>query len=625
MKKKNLYINIVVPLKAVLKEAALQPIFDELVLDMHKLVILGYQFIRLYLLDKFNNRKPFPTIDFKFILYVLKTIAVTDTTVGRPPKAELKEVRNDISSFYNNEFSKLFKEKISRKYKTYILDLIAKEMLKCIETNISTQYINHLFKYINCKFKNAESASIKLCNDKNIRKSKFKELNEDVRNLKNDLINDNIVKSKQDYHIWIGLNKKFLYPKNINKSVAYDLKIRPLEYLWHSFYVNSEIERLGGRPYQVIPQRNTNVPKSIALNTAAISEYLGMCYKGLFNFKKTELLINSKKHQNHVWSKVLKVEKNSIFRHKDYVFYNQITTDGFSCSLLFILKKFKNKTFGQIIPKNLADHGIIQKIDSLTKQECQTYLTGNYKIVALDPGVIRPISIIDEIDKFYKYSARRWRFDTYTKRSLDILKREKRNCSILEKEAILSQFKSRTFNIPDFKNFILNKQSVNRNVESFYNNVLYKKLKFRRFVKKKQSEELLLKEVKRRFLTEEDLVGNKQLLIFYGDYSRTRQMRGTVPAPSTNFKKLLSREFIILEVNEFNTSKLYNKGFQELESVVIKKKKHKKRLHEVLTLKNKSFKTVFVNRDNNACKNILLIGKQYLVNQTRPAEFCRKT
>jgi hypothetical protein len=31
-----------------------------------------------------------------------------------------------------------------------------------------------------------------------------------------------------------------------------------------------------------------------------------------------------------------------------------------------------------------------------------------------------------------------------------------------------------------------------------------------------------------------------------------------------------------------------------------------------------------MNRDTNACKNILLLGKNYLESQTRPEEFTRK-
>ena len=76
----QVYRMIKCPLKSVLKEYnKLQPIINDVVKDINKFVVLGYQFIRLYLLDKFNNKKEFPTINKNFILDVLKTIASSDT------------------------------------------------------------------------------------------------------------------------------------------------------------------------------------------------------------------------------------------------------------------------------------------------------------------------------------------------------------------------------------------------------------------------------------------------------------------------------------------------------------------------------------------------------------------
>jgi len=74
-------------------------------------------------------------------------------------------------------------------------------------------------------------------------------------------------------------------------------------------------------------------------------------------------------------------------------------------------------------------------------------------------------------------------------------------------------------------------------------------------------------------------------------------------------------------VNEYNTSKLYNKTFTELENVSIRRNKHKKHLHEILTLKGNPENRIFVNRDVNACKNILYLVKYYLQYQGRPKEF----
>ena len=65
-------------------------------------------------------------------------------------------------------------------------------------------------------------------------------------------------------------------------------------------------------------------------------------------------------------------------------------------------------------------------------------------------------------------------------------------------------------------------------------------------------------------------------------------MKRTILTPNIGFKKLLLKRFEILEVNEYNTSKLYNKTFKELENVSVRKNKHKKHLHEILTPKEET-------------------------------------
>ena len=51
----NVFRIIKCPLKAVLKDYdKLQPIIESAVEDINQFVIIGYQFIRLYLLDKYN-------------------------------------------------------------------------------------------------------------------------------------------------------------------------------------------------------------------------------------------------------------------------------------------------------------------------------------------------------------------------------------------------------------------------------------------------------------------------------------------------------------------------------------------------------------------------------------------
>ena len=626
---KQVYRMIKCPLKSVLKEYdKLQSIINDVVKDINKFVVLGYQFIRLYLLDKFNNKKEFPTINKNFILDVLKTIASSDTNRGKSNKENKiknKSVKDDLKLFYTNTFSSLVNEKLSYTNKTHILEQTAKEMLTCLKTNISTHFIKHLFRYINCLFKDPKSKLIKLEKDKLKRKEMYNELNEEIRHLKSDLINNNIVDSKVEYHKWIIDNKKFLYPEKITKSVAYDVKIHPEKYLTYSFYINSKIEELEKKSFQVIPQRNNIVPKNIVLNTSGIADYIGTKYPELFDYPKSDIVLHCKQYQKHVWSKILKLEKRSIFNHKDYVFYNQITTDGFSCSLLFILKKYKDKEYGDKLPKYVEDEEIVKNINTLSKDECSKYLTDKYKLVSVDPGKLRIISMIDENGNFYKYTACRRRFETYTKRCNEIINAEKIKHKIIEKETELSKFNSKTLKIEDYKKFIINKNKLNNDVKNFYNNILFRKLNFRRFIRTKQSEEVLLNEIENKFLSEEDKTNNKKLLILFGNWSRDTAMKGTIPTPNIGFKKLLLKRFQIFEINEYNTSKIYNKTFRELENVIVRKNKHKKHLHEILTPKEEIERRIFVNRDKNACKNILFLGKCYLENQIRPKEFCPKS
>ena len=442
--------------------------------------------------------------------------------------------------------------------------------------------------------------------------------------MKSDIINDKIENSKEEYHKWIKDNKMFLHPKKITNSIAYDVKANPDKYITYSFYINKKIEEFGKKPYQVIPQRNNNIPKHIVLNTPAIVDIIDDKKQEFFQYKKSELVLHAKKHQSHIWNKILKLEKKNIFNHNDnYIFYNQIITDGFSCSILFILKKYKDKVFGDKLPDNITEIEFIT-LEDLSKDKCNDYLTNNYKLVSLDPGKIRPLTMIDENNKFFKYTACRRRFETYTKQSNIIINNEKNKHNIISKETALSNFKSKTLNEEDFKKFIINKTKVNNEVSKFYQNKLFRKLAFRRFVRTKQSESKLLNEIENTYLTKDEIKSGKKLVILHGDYSRTTQMKGTISTPNIGLKKVLLRKFEIIDVNEYNTSKLYNKTLKEMKNVKVKRNKHSKYLHEILTPKEETKCRIFVNRDVNACKNILFLGKCYLSNQTRPEEFKRK-
>jgi hypothetical protein len=635
-KKKNQFLDILeqpykvikVPLKSVLKNYdKIQPIIENTIKEINQLVILSYQFLKLYLLDKFNNNLDFPNINKQFLLDIFKVIGYNETSRGKSTnidKIKNKSIKDDLKNFYQNVFNKLVTIRPNISNKSHILEQTAKEMLTCINNNISLNFIKYLGKYINELFKNPLLNDIKeKYKDKKIRKEKYKELNLEIQQLKNDLLNNKIEKSNTKYHQWIKYNKFLLFPKKIEQSIVYDIKVNPEKYIKYSFYVNQKIEELNTRNYNVIPQRNNIIPKHITLNTSAIVDIINDKKKEIFLFGKSEMILNCKKYQKHTWKSLLKLEKKSIFKlNSNYVFYNEIKTDGFDCILLFINKKFKDKEFGDKLP-DIDNEIIFDKLEDFEKGKCKKYLEGNYKFIGVDPGKIRPFSMIDEEGTFFKYSAMRRRFENYSKRSNYIIQKEKENNNIIEKETELSKFNSRTLNIEKYKDFIKNKNKLNNETKEFYNRILLRKLSFRIFAKTKQSEDKLLNEIENKYLTKEEIKNKRKIVLFYGDYSRSTAMKGCISTPNLGLKRLLSKRFEIFDINEYKTSKLYNKNYKELINVKIRKGKHQRLLHEVLTLIEDTEKRIYVNRDVNACKNILSIGLYYLKYRERPKEFIR--
>ena len=653
---KNLYQVVKLPLDSILKNAEiLKPIIDDAVLVIQMIVVLGWQFLKSYLIDKDVHALPFPTINEALFLNIMKTVAYPGRNVENMV-TESVDTKDDLRNFYNSTFSELTSIHPSYYIKGYILSQHAAQMMTCLETNISTHFIDYLFKYVNCKWKKPQEAIIHKIKDKAERKKAYQLLNADIQHLKSDLIEDRIKNSDPRYHEWIRTEREFLFPKNIEISVAYDLKCRPIEYLKYAIYINQQIEKLGYRPYQVIPQRTSMVPRNIILDTCGMVQIIDKdVAPKLFGKRKTDLNKNSRTNHNLVWGNVLDIKLSNPTdpltkeNYDDYVFHNQIQTDGISCSLLYILKKHEDKTYGKhydtktekkkkadkkkrsdalkkgIILEEEAEEREFQRLRDFNAEQCAKYTKENYKILVLDPGKIHPICMLDENDRRFQYSARQRRVETYTKRSKEILEREKKICGINEKEQILSYVSRRTLNPNGISAYIRVKNGVMMETKEFYEHPTLRKMAFRRYVWTKKSEHSLLKRIESRYLSPQEIRDGRKVVIFHGDYSRTSQMRGCIPTPNIGIKRLLKSKFEIVDVDEFRTSKLYCKTEGILKHHQIRRKHHLHSLHEVLTPKEETDCRIFVNRDINACMNMFKIVRQHFLNQTRPIRYVRGT
>ena len=110
----------------------------------------------------------------------------------------------------------------------------------------------------------------------------YKELNEEIRNLKSDF-HKKIFDSKEEYHNWINTNKK-LYPDKITKSIAYDVRKSRNLFNTFIFILFLKLKDLIKKTFEIIPQRNNIVPKNIKLNTSRIADYICNKYSKLFDY-----------------------------------------------------------------------------------------------------------------------------------------------------------------------------------------------------------------------------------------------------------------------------------------------------------------------------------------------------
>jgi hypothetical protein len=178
--------------KNILKDNSILPIIDDLVNRTNKIVIHSYQFLKLFLIHLYDNNQNFPVIDKEYLCDIFKVLTVRKCGTGGYTDKNMPLQLRILTYFYNNVYSKtisnneiIYYDKLS-----YILPYEAIDMMTNIENNIQEHFLQHLFKYVHLVFdiKN-KSNQITINNkDKVIRKELHKELYDEIKKVKDDLI-----------------------------------------------------------------------------------------------------------------------------------------------------------------------------------------------------------------------------------------------------------------------------------------------------------------------------------------------------------------------------------------------------------------------------------------------------
>jgi len=351
------------------------PIIENTVLRTNKIIIYGYQFLRAFIIEKYNDNIK---IDRQFMYNILKTISNNNKI-----KFDNNDKYKDIFEFYNNTFINHIDYKFDNSNLSFILQYASIEMNTCFQNNIMNHFKDYLNRYINILFLDSYKDDISEIKDKNIRNEKYRTIKNDLRLMKLDLYSNSKTEKYEGIHKdWLNENRNNLVPILLNDNINYHLKSSAYDIINYSIYINKEIEKLNRRPYQIVPQRNNNVPKFITFDHAGIVDIFGyeiIKYMNkdnlkdiinihniknkkkheiksnkskeenkevkelkelkiiyINNIRKDEIMLNPKFYQKSVFETLLNFNKKVFKREKKNVFNYQFKTDGVSIILDFV-------------------------------------------------------------------------------------------------------------------------------------------------------------------------------------------------------------------------------------------------------------------------------------------------
>jgi hypothetical protein len=586
---KSAYKTFKIPLKTILlNRETIQPDINHLVFEMNDLVIHTYQFIRLYVLHQYNKNLPLPDLDETFIIYCIKTLGTRD---NRGKKGKDTELLERLDVFYKTEYQPLLNHvKTNLKNTTFLLPYLATQIHTSLSNNTQERFIQHFLRFIN-------KTTTEITEDKAILFQFKKNLME-------------LKETDEKFNEWKTTHLPNILPKNIKKSIHYDVKVKPFDYLKGMLYMNSVLEKQENKLFQPLPLRNNIIPKHIILDTASIINlFCPEKDKHGNKFKKGELLRNVKDNQNEVWCNFFDL-KNKIFKNKHYQFHNQIQTDGISCCLLFIRKDLKDKKWGSRVP--ILQDQEFHTIEDLSKEQLDTLKDRN--IVGCDPGKRSLVYMMDKNGNKLQYTAPQRKRESKAKTNQRILLQEKKKHNIIQKETELSFQNSKSVDYEKFKIYLVEKDKLNKETIEFYKRETWRKMKFRQYSYGKKSIDTFLNKIKETF--------GENILIGYGNWSRSTQMKHFMPTMNKGLRKLIHKKYDTITINECNTSKKCSGCHKDLEYY---KDKEGKKVFRLLVCSNcvscENKKIVFRTRDANSSINIMKLTSCWIEKQERPLCF----
>jgi len=616
----DFFKGIKISLKSVLKHPDVNlPKITNAVIKCNKIVIQTLMFMKLFLLDHYEKHNKLPIINDEFINSCMK-ILCNEKSSGRPPKQEIKEVKEKLSAFYKTDFQPLIQnENLDYTHMNTILDYLTIDILTMYENNIKFHYVEYVERYVNVVWKKKLIVSKirKLNITQKEKEQRVSNLCSQLRKIKTDLLNveNKNYKSHSMYHTWINRQKQMITPNKSTykkNNIVYDLMCSPMDYFPCMINMMKQVEKEEQTISNVFPMRNEVIPKHIRLDTTTLVHLLMTKKQG----NKSDYLTkgNLKRKEDKIWEFFFRTERK-IFHKKYYEFHHMIETDGVSCSLLLLRKDLIGKKL-PMMKKGLSTETYIDELTEYSQLQ-------NKKIVAIDPGKCDLIYCVDddkkEANKF-RYSQDQRRKETkkkkYSKIQLELKKEKINGKTIIEWETELSKLNRKSLNIQKFKEYIQKKSEINNVLYKFYETYIFRKLRLQSYRNTKKSEQKMINQFKKIFGNE------KEVVVCFGDYEQKQHMKFKEATKGKGMRTLFRKAgFQTYLVDEFRTSCMCsNCEIGICKKTMVRKNPKPYRsgniiVHGLICCKNGCG---YWNRDVNGATNIYKIAYNAINNKERP-------
>jgi len=623
--------SIKTSLKSVLKHPEINTkILNDAVVKSNKIVIHTLQFLKLYLLDYYeNNNQTLPVISKELINNSMKVVCGEKTEKrGKPAKNETIEMKDKLTTFYNQHYLQLTQnDPIDYAGLNTVLDYLKEDVITMYENNIQLHYVEYVERYVNVVWKKKMIVDKirKLGKTQKERETRVRNLCVELRKIKNDLLNvdGKPYQSNHHYHKWIAEQKQNILPyrKKFEKnSVMYDLKCKTMEYFPCMIFMMKQVENDGESVNNVFPLRSEITPKYIRLDTTTLVNLLLRKEHGTKGFFKTNGEL--KKNEDKIWKFFFRTERK-MFHKTGFSFHHMVSTDGIGLSILLLRDDLVGKKL-PMMKKGISKELYIDELDDYS-------ILRDKKIVGVDPGKEDLIYCVDDASKdanVFRYSQNQRRKETKIKKYNNIILAMKTNKiegkTIIEYETELSHFNRKSLQITKYKEYLREKNRINHILFQYYRKELFRKLKFGKYINIKRNEEQMISNFKKAYGNADNVV------ICIGDWEQRKQMKYKEPTLGKGIRTLFRKNnFNVFLVDEFRSSCKCSKcdgGVCEKFMVRMhpNKKKNKDELRLIHGLLRCKSGCGSWNRDRNGSSNIYKIAKNAINNIERPTYLCRE-